>query len=248
MYIDQKIIQFLETEYEQKRSINPRYSMSAFAKWLELPVSSLHRIMKGERKVSAKLIEQIKLKFKLDEKQFKKILGLEHEKASIENFLQLEEDQFKLISEWFHFAIYSLTLHQNFKNDHNWIAKQLGLRKYQVDEAIKRMMNLGMLEIGKNGKYQAAKGNVNVSKPNANSIKKHQLSLLEKAYKSVSQSKYEHRAHSTLTLAVNRKGMDLVRQKMDNFKAELEEIINTNFPEKDDVYHLTMSYFPAKEA
>lgn len=78
--------------------------------------------------------ERLKAKNKLDEI-----------KVSPEKNI-LKEDHFKIISDWYHFAIVELMTTQNFRSDLIWISKKLNITLIESTEAIERLTRLGLIK------------------------------------------------------------------------------------------------------
>lgn len=236
----------LRNFYDAKKSINPRFTVSAFAKYLAIDVSSLNRILKGQRKITDKMFRKLGPKLDLTSNQIDDILGLTDEQSSIESYKNIKAEHFKLISEWHHFAILEMTHLKSFKEDPKWIAEQLGIKKYEAEDAMDRLFELGFLTYTDEGKLVNSEPIYNISTPGIASIHRHQMSLLTEAYSSITKVPSEKRAHSSLTVAVNKKKIDFVRERMRKFKAEIDSFLSEEGEDKDDVYHLSLAFFPAK--
>src|SRR5688500_4433772 len=100
-------------ELQQK---NPRYSLRSYSTHVQIHSSTISYIMNGKRNVSRKLAEKITRKLLLDPQKRSEILELFPQKKKVPSqnlelkprFLEIEASQFKLNSEWEHFAVLSL--------------------------------------------------------------------------------------------------------------------------------------------
>src|SRR5689334_15868913 len=110
-----------ETEYRElllnylreKKKKNTLFSLRTLAKQLKISPAQLSQFISGKRPLTLRVALLIadKLEFSALEKQ--KMLqsvqgGKKVFQASLPNYQILDEDQFQLISEWYHFAILSL--------------------------------------------------------------------------------------------------------------------------------------------
>ncbi len=137
-------------EIQQK---NPAYSLRAFASKLQLSPSALSEILNGKRRVSEQLAQKTLNLLGTDPRDQSKILQLFKQRHSEiledsheSNYLELKSDQFQIISKWHHFAILSLAETKGFKASPLWIAKRLGIKVVEAENALERLERLGFIE------------------------------------------------------------------------------------------------------
>jgi uncharacterized protein (TIGR02147 family) len=155
---DQIAVQkLLQREFAELRSKNPRISVRAFSKRLGLSAGALNEILKGERRVSAKMAAKIAERLLLSPSDRASLIGLfpkrvrrKHDDAERaaerEEALRLTADQFHAIAEWTHFAILSLVRTRDFRSDPAWIAERLEIRPDQAQASLQRLIRMGLLE------------------------------------------------------------------------------------------------------
>ena len=68
----------LQTEFIRRQNEHGKYPLRAFAQSLEMDPSSLHDLMKGERKAGAKPIRRLGEKIGLSDNQIEALLAAEH--------------------------------------------------------------------------------------------------------------------------------------------------------------------------
>src|SRR4051812_24878235 len=105
--IDFRII--LRNEFVVRFQHNPSYSLRAFARFLEVDQSHLTKILNGVYSPSMKFMQKVGRKLGISPAQISK--------TAKTNFTPLPDDEFKIISEWFHFAILELAKTKDFKTD-----------------------------------------------------------------------------------------------------------------------------------
>src|SRR5579885_2259362 len=108
---------------------NRAYSLRAFARKLEISPAALSEILNGKRNVSKRLAERLVNNLVLPPNESKAILDLFPEPGEGRRALpvgdrlgvngqgDLSNDQFHVISEWYHFAILSLAETTDFRPD-----------------------------------------------------------------------------------------------------------------------------------
>lgn len=238
-------IAFLNSEFHARKEKNANYSIGAFARSIEADSSSLGRFLSGKRKLTDKKFIEFASKLSLTPIEIKNIINKGNEDIRPNDYYEtFDENDFEKICEWHHFAIIKLLSVKNFKSDPAWIAKRLNLKIYEVKEALEVLESLNLILI-KDGRYIDNTGFMNFSKINSSSIKKHQRGLLKEAYASITKLDAKERAHSTLTVAMSKKKLEVIRRRMIEFKTEINQLIAED-EDKDEVFNLCLSLFPSK--
>src|SRR3989338_5406897 len=136
--------EFLASVFKEKQRKNPKFSLRSWSKQLGFQSPSvLSMVLRGERKLQLDRLTKIAdaLSLSILEKQYLQVLNLysnatkSSEKqlyADLLNqirpdqeFSTLHLDQFRLISDWYHFAIYEMVDLKDFKLDYDFISQKL---------------------------------------------------------------------------------------------------------------------------
>lgn len=251
----------LNEELERRRHINGSYSLRAFARDLGIPVSRLSMIMNKKEGLSVKKAQGIAEALRLDEQKkqwfcdsvgsmharsnkereaFKKKIQGYKSKAKTYSNLQLE--YFKVISDWWHFAILELTYLADFKNDPDWIASMLDISKKDVIEAIERMKELDLVE-EKDGKLiDVFKFLATPSDTPSMSLKKFNTQLMKKAMEALYERDINEREMASNIFAVRKDKVPEFKEKLRTFRRELESEASS-LTNKDSVYCLNMNFY-----
>lgn len=226
---------------------NPRLSHRYFAQKLGLSSGALSEILKGKRKVSNKLARKIADRLNLDPRTRSKLLRAREEEAEVSefDFLQLEDDQYHLISDWQHYAILNLVKSDHCQHKISWFAERLDLPEKTVNEALNRLLRLGMLSYQKK-KYIRTKGNFNTSDNVLNlSVRKSHLEDLEMFRDHLASMPIEERDMTSMTLLLASDQMPefkkWIRAAQDRFASKFE---TTN---SSTAYRLTIALFPLRK-
>jgi uncharacterized protein (TIGR02147 family) len=242
-----KVADLLQKKYREGQLKNPRWSQRAFAQKLGVSSGALSEIMKGKRAISTPLKKKMAEALQLSPSEqidfFDDDLP-ENLKPARHEYFRLSVDQFHLISDWWHFAILNLLKTRGFRMDQGWIAARLGLHTKTVTDALDRLFRLGHLK-------RAGKA-VSREYPNIEttddffdlSIRKAHVEDTKLIEQSLTGGDLELRDHTSLTFAIRKKDMkrakELIRRFQDQFAAEIE----TTDGSADEVYRLSMSFFP----
>jgi transcriptional regulator with XRE-family HTH domain len=238
---DEILRELLKNEFQKRAQKNPSFSLRALSQKVGLDQSLLSKILQGKRKFS-----------ELNAKKVSNFLGvyLQHQSDSYvaeavkTNYNLLREDQFLLISAWYHFALLELIKTKNFKNSTVMISQRLGISESDVEMSINRLRRLGFLEENQNKLILKKSSNKWVDLENTNTARKSlQKSLLEKSQEALESVAFDKRIHSSLTIAVDLKLLPEIKNKVEEFKNSLDSFIESHGNEKE-VYNLSISFFP----
>ncbi len=215
---------------------NPHYSIRAFAKALGIESSSLSQMINGQRPITQKM------RLRLSDK-----LGLppETHTAAYENFVPVDVEVFKIISDWYHYAILELTHLDHFKPQVKWVAKVLGLSINEVHDAVRRLRKLDMLGITADGQWKDLLGDANNlgNEFTAPAFRKLQKQFLEKAIYALENTPYEKRVQTSITVPVAVSRVAPAKKRILKFIEELHDYLRSG-DSRDEVYHMSLSLYP----
>jgi transcriptional regulator with XRE-family HTH domain len=237
--MQRKIIERLSHEYTRARAKNPAYSLRAFANRLGVQVSALSEILNGKREITQKMGDRILTGLGLSPFEKKSILSGE----SISKDANLSLDYFKIVSEWYYFAILSLAEIPDFKADHLWISKRLNISKKEAKIALDKLVKLEMLVVNDDGscevpniQYKTPTDVLNIS------LKNHTLQSLELAMNSILHDPVDVRDFSTVTMAIDPKKIKEAKNMIMSFRKKLSKKLENG--KKKEVYKLAIQLFP----
>lgn len=250
---------YLKAELAVRCTKNSKYSLRAFSKVLNINVSQLSRVFKGKKNISyekaLKISEVLRLN-KQEKEYFCNLVILASVRSAeakelieerlieghpTKKFSTLELDAFRVISEWYHYAILEMTNLKYFKSDSKWIAKKLNTSQAEVELAIDRLKRLELLEV-KKGKWVKVKDTYLAASgvPNE-ALRKFHKQTLEKAKESIEIQSPQEKNISSLTFAVDVSKLPLAQKKIRKFRLEMDKLLGTG--KKTEVYHLGVQLF-----
>jgi uncharacterized protein (TIGR02147 family) len=245
--LNQPLFQDLLNEsYLERKAKNPSFSIRAFSQRLGINHSAVSEIMNGKRKVGPKLGVRIANALMADSDLMKKLFMREstrdERKPEIKSATLLKADQYRLISDWHHFAILSLLDTDSCKHDVAWIAKRLGLNKKEAAAAIQRMIRLGLIRLS--GKKLSLTGQ-SFTSPDGTidaAVRRTHFQYLEMAHRSLDTDPIEKRDFTAITMAIDPKKLPEARKRIRAFRDELCAFLESD--EKKEVYELCFQLFP----
>jgi len=256
-YQDYRI--FLRDELENRMRGNSRYSMRAFARDLQIAPQIMSQVLKGKKGISSSKAAQLSEKLGLSPKEaiyFGDLVTLAHARSesarkiaelrisrskSGKSFDLLQEDTFKVISDWHHYAIVELTRLKNFDVCPESIAKALGIQVHEARQAITRLIKIGLLE-ETGGSLRSTKTDF-ATKQDAPSaaVRKFTKQILEKGASALENQKIPDRDFGTMTMAISKSKLPEAKQLIRAFRRDLAALLEQG--SRDDVYVFSTQLF-----
>lgn len=236
----------LDEELKRRKNKNSAYSLRAFAKQLNLSPAQLSQIMSGKRSVTLKSFRQISeiLKFSpLESLQFlEEITGPNSQSAS--NDIQVTEDQFRFISDWWHIGILTLAQIKKSRRDPGWIAKRLGISVLQAKESCGRLERMGLIDSGNFLKRSSQTIRVGSNVP-SHAIQKSHVQILQLASDKLPRTPIESRYYASTTMAIDPNNLSKAKKLIEDFQNKLESLLEKG--DTTEVYTFACQLFPLTE-
>lgn len=237
----------LQDKLLQRCRDNPRYSLRAFAKSLQVSPSALSAMINGKRPITDKMTRKLGLELGLKLEQLDQFLSHSQSSTPTPTYQQLTLDTYTFISDWYHYAILELTRLKHFESDPAWISQTLGISRSETNAAIERLIRLGLLAIDKKGRMIDTSENGLATNINGDltsiAAKKLQKQILEKSIKALEEVPVEDRNHTSMTMAIHPQDLHEATEKIKIFRRELCQYFERR-PKPTQIYQLSISLFP----
>lgn len=169
-YLASEPREYVRMEFELRHRRSPAYSLRAFARDLKMSPSSLSEFLQGKLGLSHQRVDRLAEMIRLSEQQrvhwhdlmnarwardpvSKKQAQLRVQSRVRNHPGRLDLEKFKVVADWYHFAILSaLEVGSAFQKPSR-LAKALRLRVGTVQDALKRLVHTGLL-VEDNGTYK----------------------------------------------------------------------------------------------
>jgi uncharacterized protein (TIGR02147 family) len=254
--------EILKGKFEEKKAKNPQFSLRSFARVLDLSPSHISKILNGKGKLSLSKADQVSNKLKFTEEERKKFFRLVmydhaysdevkiHQLNKLKqgniSFKEIDLENFKVISEWYHFAILSLSRTKGFVAEPEWISNRLGINLKEADSALSRLHKLGILIKDENGIHAYNDSQITTTNDISSlAIRENHKQTIKKGLQAIdSQPVNEREFHSVVLSVANHdipRAKKLIRNIIDNINEEFD------VPNGDEVYQLNMQFFRLTE-
>lgn len=255
---------FLFRELDRRKRKNPSYSLRAFARDLSVPAPKLSQILNNKCGLSKARGMKIAASIGLTPAEtdvFLNLIESQHARSerdrinarirlttqnSVEQ-MRIDMESFKVISDWYHFSILELTEIRGFNMSHENIARSLGLDSHVVEQAIERLLLLGLLKKTENGYQQTHQNIVTTADIPSSEVREHHSQVIQKSLQSLHQDDVSKRDFSSITLAFNTEFIPDVKLYLEKVKVEFEE----KFLKKNgcnSIYAFSYQFFPITQS
>lgn len=257
---------FLKEELENRCRKNQSYSLRAYARDLGLTPGRLSDVLNNKSGLSVTRASEIAKILGLNSHEMElfttlveatdgrsrksrqqarlKMTGLKRQNTK---YLQLNLDQFKIISDWSHLTIIDLINTKGFQNDPQWIARRLGVSKLEAELSLGRLIRLGLVK-NENGRLSTI--DEVVSTPTdipSETIKNFHRQILKKAETALDFQKVQERDFSCITIPIPKSLISESKEKIKAFRRKFNRWIQKNNLPKEEVYCLSIQFFGLTE-
>jgi len=217
---------------------------------LEISPAQLSQIISGKRPITLATAKKIVKSLKLSPIESEKFLDAvtpdflskQKERLSDDKRKILKEDEFRLICDWEHFAILSLSEIKNNSSNARWIAKRLNIPIDTAANARDRLLRLGLIEIKDSQFKQTSLPITTTNDIKSESIQRSHYQNLVLAQEKLESIEVSEREFTTVTMATNPKKLNEAKILIREFKRKLVDFLEDC--EKTDVYTLAIQLFP----
>lgn len=250
---------FLRDSLESRLQKNSKYSLRAFARDLNIAPQILSSVLNGKKGISNQMAAKLAIRLNLNDQESsyfcdlvdlvharsegsKKIAALRLTRYKQElKYLHLKEDTFRVMSDWYHYAILELTLLKGFQSNIAWMAKRLQISQHEVKQAIDRLLRLGLMKETKDGYIKVEKNTTTTHDVPSDAIQKFHRQILTKAADALTFQDVTERDLTAMTMAIDIKKLPEAKKRIREFRRELSAFLESGTQE--EVYCFSMQLF-----
>jgi len=236
---------WLEREYLERRSRNRLYSIRSFARQLGVSKTSLAEVLAGKRDLSKKNALAVAIRLNLSPAERTALLdGIRRSRSrdAAHPDLSLSDDVFRVIADWYHYAILNLAKLPKHQADATWIAERLGISVVEAAEASDRLLRMGFIEL--NGtQFRRKVGSLDtVADVPSSAVRRHYAQNLRIAERSLEQDPVESREFGIVTVAIDSEKIALAKERIRAFRRRMA--VDLEAPSPDRIYTLSIQFYP----
>lgn len=159
---------------------------------------------------------------------------------------ELETTQYDYFSKWYHAAIREMILFDGFREDPEWIAKQLSPRinTKEAEQSLKLLLQLGFLKRNSDGRLEQSESTL-ASAPEIRSLalQNFHQQMLENAKRALTEISAEMRDITAITLGLTEADVPHLKKKILAFRRNLLAEFGAN-TKVSGVYQMNVQLFP----
>src|SRR3989344_4172440 len=250
---------YLKSELASRCQKNPRYSLRSFASQLQVSPGQLSRVINGSKNISQEKAIEVSAALNLKGKSqeyFCQLVHLESAKTHqskvfvqkklndlrpTRDFHTVELDTFKVISEWYHYALLEMTELRDFKSNPQWISRRLGVSRPQVELAIERLKRLHLLKEEKGTLKKTRETYLAVSDIPNDALQNFHRQTLDHAKESLTTQHPSERHISSVTMAIDPSKLKEAHELTRQYRVEMEKLLSSD--RKEEVYQFAVQLF-----
>ncbi len=249
-----ELVNLIHEEFTRLKTKNPSYSLRSFSKRLQLPISAVSGILNRVHPVTKKTGEKVLAALAVEPIRANRILaGLEYRRSATSSdklgttaYVELNMDDFHLISEWYCFGILSLAETQGFVGEVEDISQRLGIQLRQAKSALTRLERMGLLARNKKNEFIHSGKSYQTSQGIPNPyLRKHHQENLNLAQRAMQEDEFGECDFSGITMAIDPKKMPEAKKKITQFRREMSELLEKD--QKKQVYRMNVQLFPLSD-
>ena len=242
----QSFVEMLRRHFGRIQVQRQNYSLRAFARDLGIPAPIVSEVLRGKRTVTPNLAKKFCDGLGLSLVESDKMMGcFKKENRISADFVQLGQDEFNAISDWYYFAILSLAETENFRSEPKWIAKRLGISVREVKSALESLIRLELITNEK-GILKASGKQFRTSHDiPSDAIKKNHLQGLDLARKALFEVPVEKREFSANTMTVNPEELAELKNALREIRKKFAD--RASGATKKEVYRFQIQFFPVTD-
>ena len=255
-------LSFMADYIESRKTLKPGFSIRKWAKEMNLNGHALLvMLLKGKRSLRIKHLDFLGdgLRLSSNERMYFQTLIQYHNAQDLkekrlyehflselhpkENFSVKELDEFKVISDWYHMSILALTNLKDFEMSTENITSRLQgkVSAQQVDEAIERLIQMGLLERLSRSQYRATYYRVSTADDVVNlGAREYNKQVMDLAKEAIDQYEPEEREFQSFVMAVAKDKVPLAKEMIREFRQKLSK---AGSGQGDEVYQTNIQFF-----
>jgi uncharacterized protein (TIGR02147 family) len=255
-------LECLTEELAGRCAKNSRYSLRAFARACGISPGVLSQFLSGKRVPSYKMAEKILGGLDLSPEQKDEFLGSlasKHQKRGLQRLnpvfkgmrhvpkpRELSLDLFRVIGDWYHYAVLMLTFVESFRSSPKWIAAQLDISELEAKLAIARLIEVGLMK-DEDGVLVATEAHFTTADKHMTNaaLKRHTRQSLEKAVHSLENDPIEVRSMNYMTMAIDVEKIPEAKVLIEEFTNRMSALLETG--RRTQVYEFGMYLYPLQK-
>jgi uncharacterized protein (TIGR02147 family) len=243
---------FLISEFEKRNKLNPRYSLRAYAEFLDLDSGTLSQILKGRRKLPKTHWMTISKKLKLKKMEKQSFLQSLWEEQGIDakntHFTErsvevlTSEHYFEIITEWEFAAALCLFDVKHFQFTVNGLIEVLGLSSKRANEIYAKLFQYGLVKIINQNVVRSDQNFESTDDVLSKALQIAHVNEFKIAAEKLQTLDVFEREFTSVTFAGNSKNIKKMKQWIRNKRQEFDRLFESK--NADQIFQFAIQLYP----
>ncbi|MCM2277471.1 MAG: DUF4423 domain-containing protein [Oligoflexia bacterium] len=245
---------FLTEELHRRTRSNPRYSQRAFARQLGMSPGELSEVLRGKRSLSLRSALKAARALALNPEETRELVllsqadrggALPPPDSRDARPRELTMDFFRIVSDWYCFAILNLSECTGATLEPAYLARRLGISQAEARIALERLERVGLIERRQGRLLPAPDYVISPSGIPSEAIRNYHSQILDKAKAALESQALEERDITGLGLAIDPRHLPAIKKELSEFQDRIAAKYSTG--RKTEVYQLEIALFRLTE-
>ncbi len=255
--------QILKNEYDHRRERNPSYSLRSFARDLNLSASRISEVLNNKGDLSSQSMMEIGARLSIPRDELLAIkAAMDLKKSTSEEvkqsaqkyldnynyqskFLQLSEDTFRILADWYHYAILSAMEMNYFDGSVAFLSRVLRLDPKTTQEALDRMLANNMIRFHDGRYFPTGEVFSTSNDVQSKALKVAHRQTLEQAIQSLEDVNIDLRDITSATICIDIDRLPEAKKMIRDFRRGLSRFLEAG--KKNAVYNINIQLHPLSE-
>ncbi|EQC48459.1 TIGR02147 family protein [Bacteriovorax sp. BSW11_IV] len=238
---------FLHDKYLERRNKNSSYSLRAFSRDIGVSSGRLTNLLKGRDIPGQETVERFSSVFELSNDE---IMALKHIVAS-QRYLkrkgagdkQLTDQEFKLISDWRTWCIYTLFQATDFEGSAIWFSKKLKIDLESVLASLEKLCSIDLITRTDDFYELNCSSVTTTNDVPSQTIRDFHKEFIPLGQKAMEEVAIHERDISSLTFCIDKSQVAEYKKLISEFRSRLSHMA-TQAEVADELYQLNIQFFP----
>ncbi len=259
--------ELITKELARRIDKNSSYSLRSFALSIQIDPGALSSVLNGKKLLTPFLTDKVMESLSLSPKEKDQFLDsvansyiiskrkkypqaikelLKKKSETLNKKTQnLSEETFRVIADWYHYAILQMVKNENFNLEISEIAKKLEITPTATKFAIERLKKLNLL-IEKGGTLFRTENPLSISdlSKTTPALRKRIKQITQKSTESLENDPISIRNHTTMTMSIDPDLLPEAKERIQKFMDELSDFLEAK---NKKVYELQINLFPLEK-
>jgi plasmid maintenance system antidote protein VapI len=236
---------YLKKEFADRTRKNPKYSLRAYAKSLQISPSHLSQVLSGKRAIKAPVAIRLAKIMDLTSVEMMGLLQDDDDTALASDLNQVQIlglGEFGLIASWHYYAILGLANLKSNVATAEWIAQKLNISNDVSKRSFDDLVRLGYISIVGHQFRQASEFLRTPADIPSQMARRYLKQNLQLAAQKIDLVDVAEREYNAMTLSINPRKMTIAKKMIRAFSESFTEEMSKG--KNTEVYNLCIQFFP----